>query len=112
EGDAEVVNLRVEDNGSGIPPEERERVFERFYRRLGTDADGTGLGLAIVHEIVSAHDGHIELTERIPPPGLALILCLPLATHLTVSHAGAAAANSPNDSRSASSDIPPAVLPP
>jgi two-component system sensor histidine kinase TctE len=47
--------LEVEDNGPGIPKEERERVFERFYRLLGNGADGSGLGLAIVKEIAQSH---------------------------------------------------------
>jgi two-component system sensor histidine kinase TctE len=112
EGEAEGVTLRVEDNGPGIPPEERERVFERFYRRLDSGADGTGLGLAIVREIVSAHDGHIELTGCRPPPGLAVIVRLPKAAQLTASHGAAAAASLPAGSRPASSDIPPAAPPP
>jgi two-component system sensor histidine kinase TctE len=49
------VALSVEDNGPGIPESERERVFERFYRVLGTGVEGCGLGLAIVHEIALAH---------------------------------------------------------
>jgi signal transduction histidine kinase len=48
----------VEDDGEGIPPEERERVFERFYRR-SNDGAGTGLGLAIVRWIARAHDGTV-----------------------------------------------------
>jgi two-component system sensor histidine kinase TctE len=75
-GDAAIV-LRVEDNGPGIPAAERERVFERFYRAPATGPDGTGLGLAIAREIVAAHDGDITLTERVPPPGLAVIVRLP-----------------------------------
>lgn len=47
--------LSVEDNGPGIPADERERVFERFHRLLGSGADGCGLGLAIVREIALGH---------------------------------------------------------
>nr|WP_090416053.1 sensor histidine kinase [Pseudomonas jinjuensis] len=50
--------LEVEDDGPGIPEEEREKVFERFYRRR---QEGTGLGLAIVGEICRAHRARIEL---------------------------------------------------
>lgn len=51
----------VEDQGSGLVPEERERVFDPFY---STKPDGTGLGLAISHEIVTRHGGHIGLESQ------------------------------------------------
>jgi len=53
----------VEDTGPGIPPGERERVMERFYRVLGTGTDGSGLGLAIVREIATIHRARIHLTD-------------------------------------------------
>ena len=53
--------LSVEDNGPGIPEAEREQVFERFHRVLGTDADGCGLGLAIVREIAQGHGAEVML---------------------------------------------------
>ena len=49
------VLLEVEDNGPGVPAEERERIFERFFRVLGNARDGSGLGLAIVREIAAQH---------------------------------------------------------
>ncbi|MDH1147278.1 ATP-binding protein, partial [Pseudomonas mosselii] len=52
--------LEVEDDGPGIPEDERERVFERFYRR---SAQGSGLGLAIVGEICRAHLAQISLHD-------------------------------------------------
>ncbi|CDF82767.1 integral membrane sensor signal transduction histidine kinase [Pseudomonas knackmussii B13] len=52
--------LEVEDDGPGIPLEERDKVFQRFYRRR---QQGTGLGLAIVGEICSAHRARIELAH-------------------------------------------------
>jgi two-component system sensor histidine kinase TctE len=55
---ADVV-LEVEDNGPGIPAEERERIFERFFRVLGNPRDGSGLGLAIVREIATQHGGTV-----------------------------------------------------
>ncbi|WP_160350832.1 sensor histidine kinase [Bordetella sp. 15P40C-2] len=55
--------LEVEDSGPGIPAEERERVFDRFYRVLGTQAEGSGLGLAIVREIAQKHDADVQILE-------------------------------------------------
>ncbi|HEU4708079.1 MAG TPA: ATP-binding protein, partial [Methylophilaceae bacterium] len=59
--------LSVEDNGPGIPIEERERIFERFHRLLGHRKDGNGLGLAIVKEIVEMHGATIAAGQ--PPSG-------------------------------------------
>ena len=72
------ILFRAEDTGPGIPEEDRGRVFDRFYRRLGADPGGNGLGLAIVREIVLAHGGSIRLAERTPPPGLLAEVRLPL----------------------------------
>lgn len=57
----DAVALSVEDNGPGIPELERERVFERFYRVLGTRVEGCGLGLAIVREIALSHRAEVTL---------------------------------------------------
>jgi two-component system sensor histidine kinase TctE len=59
----ETIVMEVEDNGPGIPEGERERVFERFYRVLGSSKDGCGLGLAIVREIADRHEAQIFLTS-------------------------------------------------
>jgi two-component system sensor histidine kinase TctE len=53
--------LRVEDNGPGIGPQHRDRVFERFYRILGSGQSGSGLGLAIVAEVAKRHGATIVL---------------------------------------------------
>lgn len=58
------VNFTVMDDGPGIAPEERERVFERFYRILGSNVTGSGLGLSIVKEIALAHSAVITLEGR------------------------------------------------
>jgi two-component system sensor histidine kinase TctE len=55
--------LEVEDDGPGIPPPERARVLERFYRIPGTAGTGSGLGLAIVKEIAAAHGASVEIGE-------------------------------------------------
>lgn len=59
------VFLDVEDTGPGIPVAERERVMQRFYRILGTQAEGSGLGLAIVREIVQQHGGDIAVLDHV-----------------------------------------------
>lgn len=59
-GDA--ISVIVSDTGPGIPEAERQRVFERFYRVLGTKVNGSGLGLAIVNEIAMAHNAQVELS--------------------------------------------------
>jgi two-component system sensor histidine kinase KdpD len=62
--DDHVLVGRVADEGPGIPPEERERVFEAFYRgREDPERAGSGLGLAIVQAIVTAHGGRIWVEE-------------------------------------------------
>ncbi len=52
---APAPSLAVEDNGPGVPEPERERIFERFYRVAGNEAEGCGLGLSIVREIATLH---------------------------------------------------------
>jgi two-component system sensor histidine kinase TctE len=66
-----AARLEVEDSGPGIAAQERERVFDRFYRVLGTPADGSGLGLAIVREIAQKHGARVGLADN-PSPGSAL----------------------------------------
>jgi two-component system sensor histidine kinase TctE len=56
--------VEVEDDGPGIPPHERERVLERFYRVPGTPGTGSGLGLAIVREIASTHAGTVSVDDN------------------------------------------------
>jgi two-component system, OmpR family, sensor histidine kinase TctE len=55
--------IEVEDDGPGIPPSERTRVLERFYRMAGTVGTGSGLGLAIVREIAVTHGASLEIGE-------------------------------------------------
>jgi two-component system sensor histidine kinase KdpD len=59
------LRLVIEDRGPGFPPEETERVFDKFYRLSNTPAGGTGLGLSIVKGFVEAHNGTI-LLENVP----------------------------------------------
>lgn len=67
----------VEDNGPGIPEEERERVFERFYRVLGSGAAGSGLGLSIVHEIALKHGASVCISTGINGCGTRVEVSFP-----------------------------------
>ena len=69
--------LDVADNGPGIPPEDRRRVFDRFYRGSGTGETGTGLGLSIVKSIAERHGAHVELGSS-AAGGLRVRVCFPL----------------------------------
>jgi len=69
--------VAVSDDGPGIPAEERQRVFERFHRRLGAAAEGSGLGLAIAQEIARLHGGHIDLREDADGVGNTFSVSLP-----------------------------------
>lgn len=64
--------LKVIDNGPGVPPELRERVFERFYRVLDNETKGTGLGLGIVRQIIKAHQATITLDTPKTGKGLEI----------------------------------------
>ena len=58
------AELRVEDTGPGIPPDDQQHVFERFYRAGGGVTSGSGLGLAIARELAGVMGGEIELESR------------------------------------------------
>lgn len=60
----EVLEIRVWDQGPGIPEEERGRVFEKFYRLPNSGTGGTGLGLSIAKGICLAHDGTIHVEQN------------------------------------------------
>jgi two-component system sensor histidine kinase KdpD len=73
------VRVRVADQGPGIPAEERERVFEPFFRRdAGEVRSGSGLGLAIARAVVLAHGGRIWI-EGSPSGGAAVVFELPVS---------------------------------
>ena len=75
--DAGRVALMVADNGPGIPPEQRARVLDRFYRLPDAPSGGSGLGLAIVDEIAQVHRATLSLEDN--EPGLRVRVVFPAA---------------------------------
>lgn len=72
------TTIIIEDNGNGIPPAERQRVFDPFYRILGSGEQGTGLGLSIAQTIAQRHGGTISLhNSQNFPTGLRVKITLP-----------------------------------
>lgn len=75
------VEIAVEDNGHGVAPSERRKIFERFYRGGAAKAlgiKGTGLGLAMVRAVVEAHRGEIRV-EDAKPTGAVFVVRLPIS---------------------------------
>ena len=72
-----LVTLEVEDNGIGIEEHERDLVFERFYRVLGTRTEGSGLGLAIVREVAELHRGRASVAPNLADRGTVFRVVLP-----------------------------------
>jgi two-component system, OmpR family, sensor histidine kinase TctE len=73
----EHCRLSISDDGPAIPVAERQRIFERFHRLLGTQEDGSGLGLAIVSEIATLHRARIELEEDVDGVGNTFSVLFP-----------------------------------
>ena len=78
--DGRCVELAVEDDGPGIRPEDRERVFERFCRLENSRSDGCGLGLTIVREIALVHGASVSLESPASGRGLLVRVQLSSAT--------------------------------
>ena len=76
---AERQELLVSDSGVGIPPELRSRVFERFFRIIGSDATGSGLGLSIVQRIAEDHQARIEMRDGLQGSGVTFAVVFPAA---------------------------------
>jgi two-component system sensor histidine kinase TctE len=89
--EAGQATLLVEDDGPGIPTEERERVFERFYRLHNDKSDGCGLGLAIVREVATAMNGTVTLSQPAQGTGLIVKVQLEIGTDGPIAAAVAAA---------------------
>ena len=69
--------IRVDDNGRGIPPGEREKLFDKFYRAGNSHNSGLGLGLSITRGIIELHGGYVEV-ENNHPAGAGFIMHLPV----------------------------------
>jgi signal transduction histidine kinase len=76
-----ILEIGVGDSGSGIPPDEQEKVFDRFYRgsNNGPGSTGTGLGLAIVRELMEHHGGTVTLKSKVGE-GSVFTLSFPIQT--------------------------------
>lgn len=72
--DQERASIRVKDNGTGVPVDLQDRLFEPFFT---TRSDGTGLGLAVVQNVLLHHQGEVKL-EQTSEPGATFLLSLPL----------------------------------
>lgn len=72
-----VVTLRVTDSGPGIPEDERDRVFDRFYRIIGSAEEGSGLGLSIVKRVADLHHATTRLSHGPGGRGLAFEVVFP-----------------------------------
>ncbi|ASG68770.1 two-component sensor histidine kinase [Francisella halioticida] len=72
-----IIIVKIKDNGIGVPQENIDRIFDRFYRETGTGEDGSGLGLAIVTEIVRLHHGKISAKNNIDQKGLTVTVKIP-----------------------------------
>ena len=76
----DAVVLTISDTGSGIPADERDSVFRRFFRSAGGGRDrGAGIGLALVADLVKGHDGRVDL-DSTPGQGTKFTVTLPLTT--------------------------------
>jgi two-component system, OmpR family, sensor kinase len=78
-GSSHGALLRIVDTGPGIPADERQRVFDRFYRPPGTSPPGSGLGMAIVKAIADAHGATIALNSGPDTRGLAVTVSFPFS---------------------------------
>jgi two-component system OmpR family sensor kinase len=73
------VVLSVEDDGPGIPVDQREKIFERFYRGTGDRSGSSGLGLSIVRAVTESHKGTVMLEEPLDGRGARFVVRIPTA---------------------------------
>ncbi len=81
--DGDWARIEVADSGPGVPPDQRDAVFDRFVRLEGSrSTPGNGLGLSLVRAVARLHDGSVRLEESRPGhvrPGLKVVLVLPIS---------------------------------
>jgi signal transduction histidine kinase len=77
-GDADTIEVRIKDNGQGIPPEILPRIWDPFFTTKDV-GEGTGLGLSIVHELVERHGGTIECDTKL---GVGTVFTVKLPRHI------------------------------
>jgi len=83
--EADSAILEVEDDGPGIPLEEREKVFGRFYRVEGSPGEGCGLGLSIVREIAHLHGAGVRIETAASGKGTLIVVRFPATAGATAS---------------------------
>ena len=69
-----MVELKVTDNGPGVSLKERDKIFDRFHRVMGSGQEGSGLGLAIVKEIANLHGASIAILDEENIHGLQVLV--------------------------------------
>lgn len=82
--EGQMAVIRVLDQGPGVPPAQRERIFDKFYRLPGASerSGGVGLGLSLVRSIAQHHGGSVQCTDRPDgQQGACFVLRLPVASH-------------------------------
>lgn len=72
-----MVYLEVADDGPGVPPEQHEAIFERFYRVAGTPVRGSGIGLSLVAGIAESHNAVIRTDTGLEDRGLTVRVIFP-----------------------------------
>ena len=82
EGDGSWMKIQISDTGDGIPKEDLDRIFERFYQAKqkempDTNFSGTGIGLYLTKEFIELHDGTVEVTNK-PEGGACFTVCFPI----------------------------------
>lgn len=84
-GESKSVRIVVEDNGDGIPKNQLELIFDRFYQiksESSTGSKGSGIGLALTKSLIESHKGTIEVSSE-PNKGSVFSVQLPILTHMT-----------------------------
>ena len=71
----DYIEVTIEDTGPGVPPEDRERIFEPFFSKK---REGTGLGLSVSYGILTAHGGSLELAPLEKGSGACFLVRLPI----------------------------------